>query len=127
LDHLWVNSSTTLTLPLRKSAESVHHMSLSKKKKKKAIKNERSQSFSFDTPTPTTINDAQHAHHNHIYPALLSKVAYAFKENMVVGTKLKDSIQYHDVFDGRDAVVNIYLCLVYKMRINYHITAEQTM
>ncbi|KAG2229535.1 hypothetical protein INT48_006926, partial [Thamnidium elegans] len=39
-----------------------------------------------------------------LYPALLSKVAYAFKENMVASTKSKDSITYHEVFDGRDAV-----------------------
>ncbi|KAG2210516.1 hypothetical protein INT47_002458 [Mucor saturninus] len=108
LDHLWVNSSTTLTLPLRKSAESVHHMSLSRKKRKE--KNERSHSFSFDSPTSTSpslslTNDFL------IYPALLSKVAEAFKESMVVGTKSRDSIQYHDVFDGRDAV-NKLACII---------------
>lgn len=103
MDHLWVNSSTTLTLPLRKSAESVHHMSLSRKKRKE--KNERSHSFSFDSPTSPSLsltNDFL------IYPALLSKVADAFKESMLVGTKSRDSIQYHDVFDGREAVVSIY-------------------
>jgi len=39
---------------------------------------------------------------------LLSKIAHVFKENMVVGTKTKDSIQYHDVFDGREAVVCLF-------------------
>lgn len=101
LDHLWLSSSSTIALPLRKSAESVHHMSINRKKRQ--VKNERSKSFSFDTSSSST---TPNHHFNNIYPALLSKVAYAFKENMVVGTKLKDSIQYHDVFDGRDAVVS---------------------
>lgn len=104
MDHLWVNSSTTLTLPLRKSAESVHHMSLSRKKRKE--KNERSHSFSFDSPTTSPSTSLTNNNDFVIYPALLSKVADAFKESMVVGIKSKDSIKYHDVFDGRDAVVS---------------------
>ncbi|KAL7312851.1 RHO1 GDP-GTP exchange protein 2, variant 2 [Mucor circinelloides] len=76
-------------------------MSLSRKKRRERKKNERSQSFSFDSPaSPGTTLTAN----NCIYPALLSKIAHVFKENMVVGTKTKDSIQYHDVFDGREAV-----------------------
>ncbi|CAO3699306.1 unnamed protein product [Rhizopus microsporus] len=39
-----------------------------------------------------------------IYPALLSKVAEAFKESIVLSTKTKDSIKYKDVFDGKEAV-----------------------
>ncbi|CEP19415.1 hypothetical protein [Parasitella parasitica] len=100
LDYLWTSSSTTLSLPLRKSAESVHQMSLCRKKKRENSKNERSQSFSYDSPAPSspiTIN-------SHIHPALLSKVARVFKENMVIGTRTKDSIKYHDVFVGKEAV-----------------------
>lgn len=40
-----------------------------------------------------------------VYPALLSKVAEAFKESIVLTTKTKDSIKYKDVFDGKEAVV----------------------
>ncbi|KAL0142370.1 CNH-domain-containing protein [Mucor lusitanicus] len=101
LDHLWTSSSTTLSLPLRKSAESVHQMSLSRKKRRERKKNERSQSFSFDSPSSP---GATLTANSSIYPALLSKIAHVFKENMVVGTRTKDSIQYHDVFDGREAV-----------------------
>ncbi|KAI8364308.1 hypothetical protein EDC96DRAFT_444391, partial [Choanephora cucurbitarum] len=39
-----------------------------------------------------------------VYPAFLSKVAYAFKEQVVIGKKTKNSIQYHEVFDGKHAV-----------------------
>lgn len=44
-----------------------------------------------------------------IYPALLSKVAEAFKESIVLSTKTKDSIKYKDVFDGKEAVVRFLL------------------
>ncbi|KAI9469053.1 MAG: CNH domain-containing protein [Benjaminiella poitrasii] len=102
LDHLWASSSAALTFPLRKTSDSTHNSPTSKENKR----NEKCYSFSF---FDTTLNvTSQHSTNNtanrHIYPALLSKVAYVFKESMVVGTKTKDSIQYHDVFDGRDAI-----------------------
>ncbi|KAG1176730.1 hypothetical protein G6F70_003098 [Rhizopus microsporus] len=75
LDQLWASSSSTLTRPIRKSAES---------------------SFSFEQKVPNTISCA--------YPALLSNIAEAFKESIIVGTRVKDNIIYHDVFDGKDAV-----------------------
>lgn len=40
-----------------------------------------------------------------IYPALLSKIAMAFRERIITGTKSKDSIKYKDAFDGKEAVV----------------------
>ncbi|KAG1561222.1 hypothetical protein G6F49_002009 [Rhizopus delemar] len=39
-----------------------------------------------------------------IYPALLSNVADAFKESIILSTKTKDSIKYKDAFDGKEAV-----------------------
>ncbi|KAI8636087.1 CNH domain-containing protein [Parasitella parasitica] len=76
-------------------------MSLCRKKKREnSKKNERSQSFSYDSPAPTS----PIVTNSHIYPALLSKIARVFKENIVVGTKTKDSIKYHDVFVGKEAV-----------------------
>lgn len=42
-----------------------------------------------------------------IYPALLSKVAEAFQERIVLSTRVKDSIKYKDVFDGKEAVVSL--------------------
>ncbi|CEG72242.1 hypothetical protein RMATCC62417_07831 [Rhizopus microsporus] len=95
LDQLWASSSSTLTRPIRKSAESVHHLSLYRRNRSYS-KNERSQSFSFEQKVPNTISCA--------YPALLSNVAEAFKESIIVGTRVKDNIIYHDVFDGKDAV-----------------------
>lgn len=41
-----------------------------------------------------------------IYPALLSNVADAFKESIILSTKTKDSIKYKDAFDGKEAVVS---------------------
>ncbi|KAL1915675.1 uncharacterized protein VTP21DRAFT_6434 [Calcarisporiella thermophila] len=39
-----------------------------------------------------------------IYPALLSRVAMAFKERISLNTRVKDSIEYKDCFDGRETV-----------------------
>lgn len=44
-----------------------------------------------------------------VYPALLSKVAEAFRERVTLGTKTKDSIEYQNAFDGREAVVRLGL------------------
>jgi hypothetical protein len=40
-----------------------------------------------------------------VYPALLSKVAEAFRQKIYVTTATKDGIEYKDCFDGRQAVV----------------------
>jgi hypothetical protein len=42
-----------------------------------------------------------------VYCALLSKVAIEMQKRVVVGNRLKDSIQYSDVFDGKEAVVSV--------------------
>lgn len=40
-----------------------------------------------------------------VYPALLSKVAQALKETIILTSKTQHSIKYKDVFDGKEAVV----------------------
>lgn len=42
-----------------------------------------------------------------VYPALLSRVAEAFKSRITVTERLKDGLVYSDTFDGRDAVDKI--------------------
>jgi hypothetical protein len=42
-----------------------------------------------------------------VYPALLSRVAEAFKARVIVNERLKDGLVYPDTFDGRDAVDKI--------------------
>jgi len=42
-----------------------------------------------------------------VYPALLSRVANAFVQRITTSPRIKDSIEYKDCFDGRDAVVNL--------------------
>ncbi|KAI9317114.1 CNH domain-containing protein [Dichotomocladium elegans] len=46
---------------------------------------------------------------NQKYPALLSQVAQMLQERVTVETKIKDSIEYKDAFDGKEAVDK--LCL----------------
>ncbi|KAI5480628.1 Rho guanyl-nucleotide exchange factor [Pseudohyphozyma bogoriensis] len=42
-----------------------------------------------------------------VYPALLSRVADAFKSRITVAERVKDGLVYSDTFDGRDAVDKI--------------------
>ncbi|GAA6059873.1 hypothetical protein JCM10212_007078 [Sporobolomyces blumeae] len=42
-----------------------------------------------------------------VYPALLSRVAEAFKERVLLAERVKDGLVYSDAFDGRDAVDKI--------------------
>ncbi|CAO3571291.1 unnamed protein product [Mortierella alpina] len=42
-----------------------------------------------------------------VYPALLSRVANAFVQRITTSPRIKDSIEYKDCFDGRDAVDKI--------------------
>ncbi|KAL1924397.1 uncharacterized protein VTP21DRAFT_7432 [Calcarisporiella thermophila] len=39
-----------------------------------------------------------------VYPALLSRVALAFRQRITLNTRNKDSLSYTDCFDGREAV-----------------------
>lgn len=39
-----------------------------------------------------------------VYPAILSRVAKAFKEHMVLTINMKDGLEYHDTFTGKHAV-----------------------
>lgn len=39
-----------------------------------------------------------------VYPAMLSRVAQAFKDSIVLGINTKDGLEYHDTFTGKTAV-----------------------
>lgn len=60
-----------------------------------------------------TSSPHHHSHHNHsrrapiVYPALLSRVAEAFHERIVLAERVKDGLSYKDAFDGREAVDKI--------------------
>ncbi|GAA5981039.1 hypothetical protein JCM10908_003959 [Rhodotorula pacifica] len=42
-----------------------------------------------------------------VYPALLSRVAAAFRDHIALSERVKDGLVYQDAFDGRDAVDKI--------------------
>ncbi|GJE93881.1 CNH-domain-containing protein [Phanerochaete sordida] len=52
-------------------------------------------------------NKAHHRRTPIVYPALLSKVAQAFKERITLSDRVKDGLTYKDAFDGREAVDKI--------------------
>lgn len=50
---------------------------------------------------------SQHRKGPIVYPAILSRVAEAFKQRVTVGERTKDGLTYTDAFDGREAVDKI--------------------
>ncbi|EPB91715.1 hypothetical protein HMPREF1544_01426 [Mucor circinelloides 1006PhL] len=123
-------AESVYNIPFSSPSTSVERPSLNMTKKKTTF--EKAQSFTFNLPRTLSASSStnSNASSNHklivgstlvdepgsiapikthermpaIYPALLSKVAEAFQERIVLSTKSKDSIKYKDVFDGKEAV-----------------------
>lgn len=100
--------SSTFSTPLRRSAESMLNMPVTPRK----VLRSRGQSFSHSNEPPVAASEQKKVLRQHqptnnntaVYPALLSKVAEAFRDRVIVETKIKDSIEYKDAFDGKHAV-----------------------
>ncbi|KAG9312999.1 CNH-domain-containing protein [Chiua virens] len=60
-----------------------------------------------NSPTTSTKAPATRPRSPFVYPALLSKVAEAFKERIALADRIKDGLTYKDAFDGREAVDKI--------------------
>ncbi|EJF59044.1 CNH-domain-containing protein [Dichomitus squalens LYAD-421 SS1] len=64
-------------------------------------------------PVPSSVGPGRDSPHPRprrtpiVYPALLSRVAEAFKERIQLSDRLKDGLTYKDAFDGREAVDTI--------------------
>lgn len=116
-------------MPLRRSAESVYNMPVVRRynvPRPRSQGGERSLSFSFGGTnekailSPSTMDHAailQRERTPLAYPALLSKVADVFRERVTLGNRMKDSIEYPNVFDGREAVVRS--CYIVAIRLRY--------
>jgi RHO1 GDP-GTP exchange protein 1/2 len=57
--------------------------------------------------SPTSIRTPTSRKTPIVYPALLSRVAEAFRERIPLSDRLKDGLTYKDAFDGREAVDKI--------------------
>jgi hypothetical protein len=57
--------------------------------------------------SPTSIRTPTSRKTPIVYPALLSRVAEAFRERIPLADRLKDGLTYKDAFDGREAVDKI--------------------
>lgn len=60
-----------------------------------------------NSPTTSTKAPATRTRTPFVYPALLSRVADAFKERITLADRLKDGLTYKEAFDGREAVDKI--------------------
>ncbi|KAI8150179.1 CNH domain-containing protein [Fennellomyces sp. T-0311] len=110
------SSSSSFSTPLRRSAESMLNMPITPRKTAARSKGERAKSFSFshdeDNLKRESSEETRKAlgqHHvssstRRLHAALLSKVAEMLQERVVVTKKVKDSIEYKDAFEGKDAV-----------------------
>ncbi|KAL4061872.1 CNH-domain-containing protein [Scleroderma citrinum] len=56
-----------------------------------------------DSPTTTT-RPPKRTRSIVVYPALLSRVAEAFRDRIILADRIKDGLTYSDAFDGREAV-----------------------
>ena len=132
-------SSSSLALPGRKRmAESVYNMPISSPQPQRipqkvvekahsfiAIPKSLSASSSTSSMiTPSVLVEEPTSVKIVIYPALLSKIAEAFRERIVTSNRTKDSIKYKDVFDGKEAVVNIqkWLCFYFVLKKTLSLT-----
>ena len=78
-------------------------------------RNERFRSFSTSDASPSSVTSEASSspssptvgkqHVPIVYPALLSRVAEAFRVRVTLSNRMKDNLEYKDCFDGREAVV----------------------
>lgn len=100
------NSGHTFSL----SSKSRSFSSLGKLSSLSTKKFSSSTSLKNDRVVSTTTLSSQktvgsrHPRKPSIYPAILSRVAKAFKESLVLGINMKDGLEYHDSFTGKEAV-----------------------
>lgn len=122
LDHGSATSETS-TLAGRRSSESAHTTKLHGPRKERV--QDRAMSMSASTTSMRAalayrppITDAGRSSPNNsitvrprkspiVYPALLSRVAEAFRDRITLSDRFKDGLTYKNAFDGRDAVDKI--------------------
>ncbi|CAG8548773.1 2177_t:CDS:10 [Gigaspora margarita] len=103
--------------PLRKSMENLRNKS--PLNYHSSYHSERFRSLSYSEPSPPSAgSDASSVpsspssytgkqHAPIVYPALLSRVADAFRSRIILSNRMKDNLEYKDCFDGREAVDKI--------------------
>ncbi|CAG8530410.1 12743_t:CDS:10 [Cetraspora pellucida] len=108
------NYSDEYIPPFRKSMENLRN-----KNYHSTYHSERIRSLSYSEPSPpsagsdsssTPSSPSSYVGKQHapiVYPALLSKVADAFRSRMILSNRMKDNLEYKDCFDGREAVDKI--------------------
>ncbi|CAG8665312.1 13719_t:CDS:10 [Dentiscutata erythropus] len=108
------NHSDDYIPPLRKSMENLRNKT--PLNYHSSYQSERFRSLSYSEPSPPSAgSDASSApsspssytgkqHIPIVYPALLSKVADAFRSRIILSNRMKDNLEYKDCFDGREAV-----------------------
>lgn len=93
LDSAYSDVDSNLSVPQRaKSASATSPSSMNAERGPSIIKPPSSQPSLSRTPAPI------------VYPALLSRVAVALRERLILGDKQKDGLTYPNAFSGNEAV-----------------------
>lgn len=71
---------------------------------KKGNGNQRERVASHTSVLQKNAHALHHSRKPGVYPAILSRVAKQFKENTVLNINMKDGLEYHDSFTGKDAI-----------------------
>lgn len=66
--------------------------------------NQRDRVASHTSVLQKNAHALQHSRKPSVYPAILSRVAKQFKENTVLNINMKDGLEYHDSFTGKEAI-----------------------
>ncbi|THU92740.1 CNH-domain-containing protein [Dendrothele bispora CBS 962.96] len=126
-EHASIHTDTTSTLSGRRSSESAHAHPRLPNGSRQRTSQDRSMSMSAATnsmravlanrpPIPSLIEGGRNSPvsirtHTRktpiVYPALLSRVAEAFRDRIQLTDRIKDGLTYKDAFDGREAVDKI--------------------
>ncbi|KAI9023021.1 CNH domain-containing protein [Phycomyces nitens] len=108
LRHLRGDSSVSIHPPIRRAAESVYNMPVmprvTPRRSVRRPAGEKSPLPAFGSQLKLSETLTPKGRNTLVYPALLSKVSEAFKDRVALNTKTKDSIEYKDTFDGKEAV-----------------------
>ncbi|CAB4399307.1 unnamed protein product [Rhizophagus irregularis] len=116
VSNLIIPSYADENIPPRRSMESVRERS---KPPLTNHRTERFRSFSYSDASPSSVTSEVSSspsspsstigkqHIPIVYPALLSRVADAFRARVTLSNRMKDNLEYKDCFDGREAVDKI--------------------
>ncbi|KAK0488995.1 hypothetical protein IW261DRAFT_1557493 [Armillaria novae-zelandiae] len=123
VEHPPTEESTLSTVTARRSSESTHIPRVVGPRRERAPQDRSMSMSAATTPVRNSVTRPPVPAHKEgrdspvsiripkkspiVYPALLSRVAEAFRDRINLGDRIKDGLEYKEAFDGREAVDKI--------------------